>query len=208
MIEDQGLLAGYHRYRRRVADEQPDLVRLASGQAPRALWIGCSDSRVIPEQITDADPGELFVMRNVANIVPVAGSDDAVGAIIEFAVSFLKVARIIVCGHSGCGGIAALSGSIDGELAPHLTRWIELARPAEAQVADADTPDSERSIATVKANVLLQRRNVLTYPCVAAGLTDGALEVQAGLYILETGEVLAFNDASQAWVSLSSPAET
>ena len=91
MLTDE-LLAGYGRYRRNIAGNQRKLERLArEGQSPTTLWVGCSDSRVIPEQITDADPGDLFVMRNIANFVPPYGRDDAVGAVIEFAVLQLGV---------------------------------------------------------------------------------------------------------------------
>jgi carbonic anhydrase len=205
MNDDPELLAGYHRYRRKIADQQPELAALAQGQSPHALWIGCSDSRVIPEEITDADPGELLVLRNVANIVPPAGTDDSVGSIVEFAVLSLRVGRIIVCGHTDCGGVAALSGQLDQEREPQLARWVELARPAEARVAALDLPGAERAVETIKANVLVQRDRLLAYPCVAAGLRAGTLSVQAALYTLHTGEVLVFSDARQAWLPLPLP---
>lgn len=205
MFDDADLLAGYHRYRRRVADERVDLAAMAAGQAPRALWIGCSDSRVIPEEITDADPGELFVIRNVANIVPPPGTDDAVGAVIEFAVLVLRVARIIVCGHTGCGGVAALDAGADATAAPQLARWIELARDAQTVPGDAGMPMADRSLAMAKANALLQRDRLRTYPCVADGLAAGTLGVHAALYAVETGEVLVFSDAHRGWRTLSDP---
>ncbi len=205
MIDDADLLAGYHRYRRKVADERVDRAALARGQAPRALWIGCSDSRVIPEEITDADPGELFVIRNVANIVAPPGEDDAIGAVIEFAVLVLRVARIIVCGHTGCGGVAALGDGVDATTTPQLARWIELAREAASVPGDADLPTEDLGRATVKANALLQRDRLRTYPCVADGLAAGTLSVQAALYVVETGEVLVFSDARRAWLALPDP---
>ncbi len=205
MTDDLQLLAGYHRYRRRIADLRPELAARAQGQSPRALWIGCSDSRVIPEQITDADPGELLVLRNVANIVPPAGTDDAVGAIVEFAVLSLRVGRIIVCGHTDCGGVAALSEQLDPEREPQLARWVELARPAETRVAGLGLPAAECALETTKANVLVQRERLVAYPCVAAGLGAGTLSVQAALYTLETGEVLVFSDVGQAWLPLPLP---
>ena len=207
MHDDPRLLAGYHRYRRRIADQKPDLAVRAQGQSPRALWIGCADSRVIPEEITDADPGELLVLRNVANIVPPAGTDDSVGAIVEFAVLSLQVGRIIVCGHTDCGGVAALTGQLDPEREPQLARWVELARPAQARVAELGLPAAERALATVKANVLLQRERLLGYPCVVAGLAAGRLTVQAALYALDTGEVLVFSDTRQEWLPLPLPPE-
>jgi carbonic anhydrase len=205
VIDDADLLAGYHRYRRKVADERIDRAAMARGQAPRALWIGCSDSRVIPEEITDADPGELFVIRNVANIVPPPGADDAIGAVIEFAVLVLRVARIIVCGHTECGGVAALGAGVDATATPQLARWIELAREAETVAGEAGLPTEDQGVALAKANTLLQRDRLRTYPCVADGLAAGTLSVQAAMYALETGEVLVFSDARRAWLALPDP---
>jgi carbonic anhydrase len=199
---DAELLAGYHRYRRTIEGSGPRLTSLAHGQSPHTLWIGCSDSRVIPEAITDADPGDLFVLRNIANIVPPNGTDDTVGAVIEYAVRHLHVENIIVCGHSGCGGVAALAGQIDSSSEPHLARWIELARPAVERVAAVPTPDADLAVATVKANVLLQREHLLTYPCVEAARDAGSLRVYAALYTLHSGEVLVYSDARQDWVGL------
>lgn len=207
MIDDADLLAGYHRYRSKVADERVDLAAMALGQAPRALWIGCSDSRVIPEEITDADPGELFVLRNVANIVPPPGADDAIGAVIEFAVLVLQVARVIVCGHTGCGGVAALGEAVDATATPQLARWIELAREAETMAGAVGTRTEDRGDAMVEANTLLQRDRLRTYPCVADGLAAGTLSVYAVLYTIETGEVLVYSDARRAWRPLADPSD-
>jgi carbonic anhydrase len=100
------LLAGHRHFKKKFAAEQEVFVGLAEeGQHPKVLWIGCSDSRVIPEQITSAEPGELFVIRSVANLVPPAGIGPAVGAVIEYAVLHLRVPHIVVCGHTECGGI-------------------------------------------------------------------------------------------------------
>ena len=206
-MEDTELLAGYHRYRQSIAASPSELAVLARAQTPSTLWIGCSDSRVIPEQITDSDPGELFVLRNIANIVPPVGADDTVGAIIEFAVLHLRVARVIVCGHSACGGVAALSSQLDAEVEPHLARWIELARPAVARVAAAALPEAERADALVKANVLLQCEHLRTYPCVAAAQAAATLRVYAACYTLHSGEVLIYSDARQEWVALPPAAE-
>jgi carbonic anhydrase len=125
--------------------------------------------------------------------------------VIEYAVLHLHVARVIVCGHTECGGIAALSSQLDAASEPHLAAWVELARPALARVAAAQAPEAERAVAAVKANVLLQREHVLTYPCVAAALAAGTLQVYAILYTLHSGEVLVYNDAQQDWRSLAPP---
>ena len=203
MKDASELIAGYHRFRRKVAGHEQAMAELARGQSPDALWIGCSDSRVIPEEITDADPGELFVLRNIANVVPPCGTNNTVGSIIEFAVLRLRVTNIIVCGHTGCGGIAALHDDAPDPIRePHLAHWIDLIRPAADRVAAMGLPEAERADATSRANVLLQRDNLLTYPCVEAGLAAGTLSVSAALYTLTSGEVLVFDDDAKTWVPL------
>lgn len=203
MKDASELIAGYHRFRRKVAGQEPAMAERARGQSPGALWIGCSDSRVIPEEITDADPGELFVLRNIANVVPPCGTNNTVGAIIEFAVLRLHVDHIIVCGHTGCGGIAALHGDApDPVTEPHLGLWIELLRPAADAVAALGLPEADRADATSRANVLVQRNNLLTYPCVEAALAAGTLSVSAALYTLASGEVLVYDDETATWAPL------
>jgi carbonic anhydrase len=200
------LLAGYHRFKRDIVDDLPELERLAlEGQTPTTLWIGCSDSRVVPELITDASPGDLFVLRNVANIVPPYGHDDTVGAVIEYAVLHLQVAQIVLSGHTQCGGIRALTGQLDVEVEPHLAQWIELARPALERAATEAQPEQsadEVLLARIRANVLLQREHLMTYPCVQAGVADASLVVFACLYDIRSGDVEVFNMTLGNWVPL------
>jgi carbonic anhydrase len=131
------LLAGHGRFRADLAaGEREFMARLASeGQRPAAVFIGCSDSRVIPELLTDSAPGQLFVVRNVANHVPRASeADRSVGAAIEFAVGQLGVADIIVCGHDGCGGVRAVLDDLAGlDRRSDLAAWLEELRPAVAR---------------------------------------------------------------------------
>jgi carbonic anhydrase len=129
MPTDQ-LLTGHRRFKERFEADRERFVRLAEeGQQPEVLWIGCSDSRVIPEQITGAEPAELFVMRNIANVVPPFGTGDmAVGAVIEYAVLHLHAPHVVICGHTQCGGIKALEGHVDLAREPHIARWVEWAR--------------------------------------------------------------------------------
>jgi carbonic anhydrase len=200
------LLAGYHRFKRDIADDLPELERLAiEGQTPTTLWIGCSDSRVVPELITDASPGDLFVLRNVANIVPPHGHDDTVGAVIEYAVLHLQVAQIVLSGHTECGGIKALAGQLDVEVEPHLAQWIELARPALERATTEVLPepsDEDVLLARIRANVLLQREHLMTYPCVRTRVADGLLVVFACVYDIRSGDVEVFNVTLGEWVLL------
>jgi len=199
------LLTGHRRFKEKFKTDRETFVRLAEeGQQPQVLWIGCSDSRVIPEQITGAEPGELFVMRNIANVVPPFGTGDtAVGAVIEYAILHLHVPDIVICGHTQCGGIKALEGHIDLAREPHIARWLEWARPARTQVEASGLPEEARYLETIKANVLLQRENLRTYDCVREVMGAGQLTLHAWLYDLHSGDLLAYDDELGQWGALA-----
>jgi carbonic anhydrase len=201
------LLTGHRRFKERFEDDRERFVRLAEeGQQPQVLWIGCSDSRVIPEQITGAEPGQLFVMRNIANVVPPFGTGDmAVGAVIEYAILHLRVPDVVICGHTQCGGIKTLEGHIDLAREPHIARWVELARPAHTQVEASGVPEEMRHLETIKANVLLQRENLRTYDCVREAIGAGHLTLHGWLYDLHSGDLLAYDDESAQWGTLALP---
>jgi carbonic anhydrase len=201
------LLIGHRRFKEKFEDDRERFVRLAEeGQEPKVLWIGCSDSRVIPELITGAEPGELFVMRNVANVVPPFGTGDtAVGAVIEYAILHLHVPHVVICGHTQCGGIKALESHIDLAREPHIARWVDLARPAHTQVEASGIPEEARYLETIKANVLLQLENLRTYDCVREAIRAGQLTLHAWLYDLHSGDLLAYDDQSGAWGALALP---
>lgn len=203
------LLTGHRQFKNRFEVEQELFVKLAEeGQKPQMLWIGCSDSRVIPEQIVGAGPGELFVTRNVANVVPPFGTGDmAVGAVIEYAVLHLRVPHAVVCGHTQCGGIKALEGHIDMAREPHIARWVELARPAHTQVEASGVPEEARYLETIKANVLQQLDNLRTYDCIREAIEAGQLTLHGWLYDLHTGDLLAYDDESGEWTALALPEE-
>ena len=152
------LLAGHGRFRADLAaDERDFMARLAAqGQRPAAVFIGCSDSRVIPELLTDSAPGQLFVVRNVANHVPTHSDPDrSVSAAVEYAVGQLGVADIIVCGHDGCGGVQAALDDLAGlDPGSDLASWLVELRPAVAR-ARAATRDPEAQLArAVEEHVL------------------------------------------------------
>jgi carbonic anhydrase len=199
------LLSGYRRFREKFESDHEVFERLAEeGQKPKVLWIGCADSRVVPELITGADPGELFDVRNIANVVPPAASAAcATGAAVEYAVIHLEVRHIVICGHTECGGIKALESPPAPDSEPHIAAWLELARPAYEQVIASDVPAEERYLETIKANVLLQRHNLRSYACVAQGERSSALSVHPWLYDLHTGTILAFDDLVTQWVPIA-----
>jgi carbonic anhydrase len=181
--------------------------RLASqGQAPEVLVIGCSDSRVPTELLTQLDPGDLFVMRNIANIVPPYGTGEmSVGAVIEYAVLHLHVPHIVILGHTDCGGIQALDQPPDWSREPHMARWIEHARPARTKVEASGLPEEQYHLATVRENVLLQLEHLRSYDPVRAGERAGELEVHGWVYHLETGVFEAHDPQSESWNPLVHP---
>jgi carbonic anhydrase len=195
------LISGYQRFREKFESAHEVFEKLAEeGQNPKVMWIGCADSRVVPELITGADPGELFDLRNIANVVPPAASAAcATGAAVEYAVIHLKVRHIVICGHTECGGIKALEFPLDREEEPHIASWLDLARPAREKVVATGVAESEVYLETIKTNVLLQCENLRTYPCVTERERVGELSVHGWLYDLHTGQILAFDEGAASW---------
>jgi carbonic anhydrase len=202
MIDD--LLRGRgKRQREFLAGEREFLKRLASeGQSPDAVFVGCSDSRVVPELLTAASPGEIFVIRNVANLVPpFEHADASVGAALEYAVAHLKVPHVVVCGHYGCGGVhAALAGESFDEL-ESLGEWLEGLRPAIDRT-DPSLGADARWRAAVEQNVVLQLDNLPTYPVVAEALRRGELSLHGWVYDLHTHSLRVHDAPSGAFCSV------
>ncbi|MFD4151109.1 carbonic anhydrase, partial [Streptomyces goshikiensis] len=172
------LAEGVERFQRDVFPAKADLfARLASTHRPQTLFIGCSDARVVPELITQREPGELFVIRTAGNLVPAhAPGPDAVAASIEYAVAVLSVRDIVVCGHSACGAMTALAGGDDLSAVPAVGRWLRHADAARARTAgDAASSTADRVDALIRGNVTAQLANLATHPPVARALAAGTL---------------------------------
>ena len=201
------LVSGHASFKDSFDKDRRSWARLVGeDQHPQALWIGCSDSRVIPEQITAARPGDLFVMRNIANVVPPYGTTgDAATAVLEYAVLELGVEHIIVCGHSFCAGVGAIMNQGSLNMASHMARWVSWIRPALSQVEALGLPEDVRYLETIKANVLLQRGNVESYLDVSRALKAGRLSVHAWLFDLESGDLKAYDDATSRWTDVGTP---
>ena len=162
------------------------------GQHPTTLFIGCSDSRLVPYLLTGTGPGELFLVRNVGAFVPPydgSAGFHGTAAAIEFAVLNLQVARIVVCGHSHCGGIRALYGEVD-PLALNLRQWLELGREAVLPVAE---PGPEVLRRTEQRAVVLQLERLMDYPMVRERVEAGQLSLHGWHYVIEDGEVHVFD---------------
>jgi carbonic anhydrase len=185
-------------------EKQAELLeKLAKeGQSPEVLFIGCSDSRVSPEQLCGASPGDLFMLRNIANIVPpYERSDMGITAVLEYAVRHLKVPHLVICGHTDCGGIKGLDAPLDAEAEPALTRWVEFARPAQQEV-DAGTKldEVDRNRVIVERNVVLQSRHAQTYPFVLEALEANRLELHGWVYYLRRRLVGYYDPAKSVFL--------
>jgi len=208
------LFKGIARFRREDFESHRKLFKeLGRQQQPHTLFIGCSDSRVVPELITRTRPGELFMIRNIANIVPpFRKTDDFAGttSAIEYAVQVLNVEAIVVCGHSNCGGCAALHKSPEElQHIPNVARWLhvshEVIERVEKQIVEG-TPE-EKEWLTEQINILVQMRNLLTYPYIRERYEQGTIEIFGWYYMIETGEIFNFNDRTETFELIANPTE-
>ena len=184
------------------------LELVKSGQAPKALFIGCSDSRVIPDLMVQSNPGDLFVIRNVGNFVPPFKPDEdfhATASGIEYAVSALKVENIILCGHTHCGACKCLYDTIDDASLIHTQKWLELGESAKKAAilslgANANKEDLLRL--TEKLSVIHQIDNLLTYPKVKERFEEGLLHIHGWCYDIETGDIEYYDAEKYEFVPL------
>lgn len=185
---------------------------LGRAQNPHTLFIGCSDSRVVPSLITQTMPGELFIVRNIANIVPMyreSGEFLATTSAIEYAVQVLNVENIIVCGHSNCGGCAALWEKPENLASiPHTRRWLELAEPIKKRV-EKSIPDNDpaaREWLTEQMNVAQQLCHLKTYPYIKERLKAGTIKLFGWHYMIHTGNIYEYQPDSKEFKPIAQPA--
>jgi carbonic anhydrase len=198
------LLRGHAEFRREYAEgARAFLSELASRhQSPAALYVGCADSRVVPELLTSSSPGELFVVRNIANAVPPLRAKDAsVGAALDYAVAALHVQHIIVCGHYGCGGVkAVLSPTIDRAAMPSLAEWLDGITPGIEAARNEHLDPEEQWRTAVEANVIAQLANLPSYGVVRERLEAGALHLHGWVYDLGTGGMTVYDAVGERFV--------
>ncbi|CBL45623.1 Carbonate dehydratase [gamma proteobacterium HdN1] len=193
-------LEGFGRFRQKYfVDDSALFKRLNSqGQKPSTLVIACCDSRVDPAIITDCAPGDMFVIRNVANLVPpreIGPTNQGVSAALEFGVSVLNVERIIVLGHARCGGIAALMRDDTGAAsAGYLARWIGIAETARQRVWSEfkDMPLEEQIHACELASIVVSLGNLMTFPWIRERVEAGTLKLHGWYFDLERGMLLGY----------------
>jgi carbonic anhydrase len=188
-------------------EEQDELLeRLArEGQTPEALFVGCSDSRLAPEQMLGAKPGDMFMLRNIANIVPpYIQTEIGVSSVLEYAVLHLQVSHVIVCGHTDCAGIKALDHQLDLSREPALSRWLELARPAQRDVDFQlrEVLADERHRMIVEHNVINQLDNIQSYPFIREALEADRLELHGWVYYLERRQICYYDPGSRQFAEL------
>ena len=183
---------------------------LGQNQNPHTLFIGCSDSRVVPSLITQTFPGELFVVRNIANLIPFykIHSDTylATTAAIEYAVNQMNVSNIIVCGHSNCGGCAALYQDKELKNLPHTRKWMELAHPVkkivEEKIAKNKITLEQRSVFTEQLNIVEQMGHLLKYSYIKKRMKEGNINVMGWYYNIEKGEIYNYDKRLKRFIRL------
>lgn len=182
---------------------------VAEGQNPKALFIGCSDSRVMPDMITGAGPGDLFLVRNIGNFVaPYSPKADfhATAAAIEYAVSVLNISDIIVCGHSHCGAIASLYKDIEAtDENIHTIKWLELGAEAKKISESTCKCESKETLLryTEKISIAFQLDNLLTYPAVKKGVDNEKIFLHGWHYDIESGEIEYYDNESNIFKPLA-----
>jgi carbonic anhydrase len=188
------LIAGYRRFRVETWPHQRARFEelAAAGQRPHTMVIACSDSRVDPQMIFSAGPGELFVLRNVANLVPPYMPDakfHGTSAAVEFAVRVLKVNRIVVMGHALCGGIAAVLNGAPPEVQDFVAGWITIAQRARDVALRCDDPTQRQEVAEHEA-VRISLGNLMTFPWVAEAVAEGRLTLHGAHFGVATGRLV------------------
>ncbi|MBU1375546.1 MAG: carbonic anhydrase [Alphaproteobacteria bacterium] len=180
--------------------------RLASdGQSPKALMISCADSRVVPELITQAAPGDLFVCRNAGNIVPpFSQANGGVSSAVEYAVMALGVRDIVVCGHSDCGAMKAFNNPEALAAMPNVAAWLRHAHAAHSVVCSAYEGLDDAQAARVLAleNVVVQINHLRTHPSVASAIARGDLTLHGWFFDIETGQILALDGETGHFVKV------
>jgi len=197
------LIQGIVEFRQKVLpDYRATFAKLALGQTPDALFIACSDSRVVPNLFASTDPGDLFVVRNVGNLIPpcdskgVSTADESEAAAIEFAVLNLQVRHIVVCGHSECGAMHALVQGRERVTSPNLRAWLRHAEQSLTEKAKdlLDEAPKERHNHVSQLNVLEQMAHLKTYPSVQSKMKEGKLRLYGWWFELSTASVYMYED--------------
>lgn len=202
----QRLIEGHKHFLEDVFPERRDQFSLLSDrQAPRWLFITCSDSRIVPDLILGTGPGDLFISRNAGNVIPVTGNEiDGTTATIEYAVEVLKVKHAIVCGHSDCGAMKAALNRQGLENLPKASRWLRHVEAAFTHRQPLNPADGEHAelAALIRGNVVAQLMNLKAQPAVAKAIAHDTLTVHGWFYDILTGHVERYDEQQRRFVPL------
>ncbi len=204
------LIQGLHQFQSHYYPSHQHLFeQLAHGQQPRVLFITCSDSRIDPNLITQADVGELFVIRNAGNIIPpFDATNGGEGATLEYAIHALGIEQIIICGHSNCGAMKGLFklDFLKAEM-PLVYDWLKYAEPTRRLLKESYQHCAKESLLdiAIAENVLNQMENLHTYPVIRSRLYQGRLKIHGWIYDIESGQVLTYDASHHEFVPLDNP---
>lgn len=199
------LVEGINRFKTDTLPKKAErFASLAGSQAPKTLFITCSDSRVVPNLITDAEPGELFVIRNAGNMIPpFSATPGGEEATVEYAVAALGVEHIVVCGHSNCGAMKGLLNPEALKPLPAVAQWLELARPTKAALEALEgVSDDDRLLRAIQLNTLRQIDNLRTHPSVASALQKGKVQLHAWVYDIGEGKVWSYDEEKREFTEI------
>ena len=202
MASKDKLLAGFRRFKKQYFGDDSHLYdSMKNGQPAKTLMVACCDSRVDPAILTDCDPGDLFIIRNVANLVPPCEDDGhyhGTSAALEFAVKNLEVENIIVMGHANCGGIKALWHDDGSSQSQFINSWVSIAQRAKDKVLQAlPTASYETQIKTCEQQaILVSLENLLTFSCIRERVEEGTLSLHGWYFDISAGALLSYKPSS------------
>ncbi len=205
MASTAKLLDGFKRFHKQYFGNDSELYEsMKNGQPAKTLMVACCDSRVDPAILTDCDPGDLFTIRNVANLVPPSENDGhyhGTSAALEFAVNSLEVENIIVMGHAGCGGIKALWDDDGSAQSQFIHSWVSIAASAKKWVNDKlSNASPEVQIKACEQRAILESlANLMTFSCIRERIDKGTLTLHGWYFDIPTGDLLCFNSETGAF---------
>lgn len=207
----RNLIEGIVDFRKNLTDEHRTLfAKLALGQKPDALFIACSDSRVVPNLFASTNPGDLFVLRNIGNLIPPSSAetdDNSAQAAIEFSIFSLKIADIIVCGHSECGAMQALTEGVDAKCCPHLASWLKHGEESKNLVKGGFTlnPSLSEHNQISQVNVLQQMEHIASYPFIRERLEKKEMRVHGWWFDIANADVYCYEPSLNQFVLIDEP---
>lgn len=201
VLPTEKLIQGHENFLEEFKKNKNFFLELAEkGQYPKVFWIGCSDSRVNPELIMGAQPGDIFVVRNIANIIPPKNSGvNCAASALEYAVTVLHVSHVVICGHTDCGGIKAILAQQPSLEDSVINHWLKHAHPAKERALTKQPAEESCSLEIIKENVILQKEHLLTYDHVDELYKSGKLKIHQLLYNLHTGTISAYKEEKNSW---------